>query len=368
MRILIDARTVSDHFPGIGRSTFELIRALARLLERDELILLSNPALSNTRFDLRSVLSGAKVRIVTTTARPFSITEQLLLPGQLKKLAPDVMHFPYPVMPYAAHGRIAIGIHDIIPIRLPQYFSLRHRLLYKASIRLALRSASRIICPSRATFLDIISVFHQDASRLAIVSGGVNESFHPLEPGELQPVRTAYGLREAYVLYIGSNKPHKNLPALIRAYTLLPKAPGLVVAGEEDPRYTNARELAQALKLNDRVRFLGSIPERDLPALYSGAMAFVFPSIYEGFGLPPLEAMACGVPVACSNIPCLSETVRDAALLFNPEHSEDIAAAVERVLGDENLRADLRIRGLRRAAELSWDEAARQALKAYRQI
>jgi alpha-1,3-rhamnosyl/mannosyltransferase len=113
---------------------------------------------------------------------------------------------------------------------------------------------------------------------------------------------------------------------------------------------------------------LGSIPEKDLPALYSGATAFVFPSIYEGFGLPPVEAMACGVPVACSGIPCLSETVGGAALLFDPEHPENVAAAVERILSDEKLRADLRVRGLRRAAELSWDEAARQALKIYHRM
>jgi alpha-1,3-rhamnosyl/mannosyltransferase len=368
MRIVIDARTVSDHFPGIGRYTFDLIRALARQLDGDELILLFNPALPNTRFDIQSLASGSNVRLANTSARPFSLREQVHLPGMLKRLAPDITHFPYPVMPYAAQGRIAVSIYDAIPIRLPQYFSLRNRILYQVTIRLAMRSASRILCPSQATISDLISAFHLDASRLAIVPGGVSESFHPLAPGESEPIRTAYSLPEPYVLYVGSNKPHKNLPALIRAYSHLPKAPVLVVAGEEDPRYTEARSLAESLALTARIRFLGSIPEKALPSLYSGAMVFVFPSKYEGFGLPPVEAMACGVPVACSDIPCLNETVRDAALLFDPGHPESIAAALERIVNDGELRNDLRMRGLRRAAELSWDAAARQALKIYHQM
>jgi glycosyltransferase involved in cell wall biosynthesis len=368
MRIVIDARTISDHFPGIGRNTFELIRALARRLDGEELVLLFNPSLPNTRFDIRSIASGANVRIANTSARPFSLQEQLHLPGVLKKLAPDIMHFPYTVMPYAVQGRIAVSIYDVIPIRLPHYFSLRNRTLYQVTVRLALRSASRILCPSRATMSDLMSAFHLDAARLAIVPGGVSESFHPLAPGQVEPVRTAYSLPEKYVLYVGSNKPHKNLPALIQTYAHLPGAPVLVVAGAEDPRYTNARSLAETLGLTARIRFLGSIPEKDLPALYNGAMAFVFPSKYEGFGLPPVEAMACGVPVACSNIPCLNETVRDAALQFDPGRPESIAAALERIVNDGELRNDLRMRGLGRAAELSWDEAARQALKIYHQM
>jgi alpha-1,3-rhamnosyl/mannosyltransferase len=172
-------------------------------------------------------------------------------------------------------------------------------------------------------------------------------------------------LSEPYLLYVGSNKPHKNLPALVDAYARLPKAPLLVLAGGEDPRYREARGRVNSFGLAGRVRFLGAIPESDLPALYSGAQAFIFPSDYEGVGFPPLEAMACGVPVACSDIPALRETVGDGALLFNSKDPAAIAAAIQRILTDPDLRTDLRGRGLRRAGELPWHRAAQQTLEIY---
>jgi len=366
MRIVIDIRTISDHFPGIGRYAYDLVRALARQVQREELILLSNPALRNTRFDMESLQSDSKIRIQTTTAPPFSLREQLQLPVALKALKPDVTHFPYPVLPYAAARPIVVNIHDIIPIRLPRYFSLRHRVLYRISLRLAIRSAGWILCPSEATIRDMRSALRLEAARLIKVPGGIGESFFPRAKSEVDSVRTAYGLPESYLLYVGSNKPHKNLPALIDAFARLRGAPCLVLAGEEDARYPETRRRVETLRLADRIRFAGAVRERDLPALYSGALAFVFPSRYEGFGFPPLEAMACGTPVVCSDIACLRETTGDAALHFNPEKVSSIAGAIERLLEDGALREDLRARGLRKASGLSWEQAARQTLAIYR--
>jgi glycosyltransferase involved in cell wall biosynthesis len=365
MRIVIDARTISDHFPGIGRYTYNLVCSLAQQMEKDEMVLLSNPAPANTRFDMAAIGPGSKVRIEHTSARPLTLLEQVQLPGELKKLMPAVTHFPYSIMPFAARHPIVITIHDMIPLRLPQYFSLRHRILYRLSLSLALRSASHVICLSNATVADLKSSFRVDASRIHTVPAGIAEPFHPCTNDEMEPVRSAHGLSEPYLLYVGSNKPHKNLPALVDAYARLRKAPLLVLAGEEDPRYKMARQRVEKLGLTDRVRFLGAVPENNLPALYSRALAFVFPSKYEGFGFPPLEAMACGVPVACSDIPSLRETVGDAALLFNAEDPEAFAAAIERILTDAEVRSVLRGRGLRRAAELPWHRAARQTLEIY---
>jgi len=365
MRIVIDARTISDHFPGIGRYTYNLVCSLARQVEKDELVLLSNPALTNTRFDMEAIGPASKFRIEHTSARPLTLLEQVRLPGALKGLMPAVTHFPYPIMPFAARNPIVITIHDIIPLRLPQYFSLRYRILYRISLSLALRSASLVICLSNATLTDLKSAFRVDTSRFQTVPAGIAESFHPCMHDEIEPVRSAHGLSEPYLLYVGSNKPHKNLPALVDAYARLRKAPLLVLAGEEDSRYRMARQRVDKLGLTDRVRFLGAVPEKNLPSLYSGALAFVFPSKYEGFGFPPLEAMACGVPVVCSDIASLRETVGDAALLFDSEDSEACAGAIERILTDADLRSDLRGRGLRRAAELPWHRAARQTLEIY---
>lgn len=366
MRIVIDVRTISDHFPGIGRYTYNLVRSLAQFLEQDELVLVSNPYLPNSRFDIEAIGPGLKVRTVHTAARPFSLMEQIRFPGELRRLRPDVMHFPYSVTPFAAPRPAVINIHDIIPLRLPRYFSLRQRLLFRGSMSLALRSAGIVICLSNATLADLKSVFRVDPSRCYVVPAGIGEPFHPCAADEVQRVRSAYGLTAPYLLYVGSNKPHKNLAALVDAYARLRHSPLLVLAGKEDPRYMEARRRVEALGLAACVRFLDSVPEQDLPALYSGALLFAFPSRYEGFGFPPLEAMACGLPVACSDIPCLRETAGEAALLFDPESTDAIAEAIGRLIDDDGLRADLRARGLRRAAELSWDRAAQQTLEAYR--
>jgi alpha-1,3-rhamnosyl/mannosyltransferase len=185
----------------------------------------------------------------------------------------------------------------------------------------------------------------------------------------VEAVRRRYALPERYVLYLGSNKPHKNLIRLIEAWALLAEygtRSTLLIAGTWDPRHPEPRLLARRLGL-ENIRWLGPVPEPDIPALYAGATAFVFPSLYEGFGLPVLEAMACGTPVACSNTSSLPEVVGDAALLFDPTDAAGIAEALSRLMHDADLRADLRERTLRQAARFSWERTARATLTVYRQ-
>ena len=365
MPTILDARTISNRFPGIGRYGYQLARAIARQKDRDELVLLTNPG-SSTRFKIADLALEPRVRIVPTEARPFTAREQLLLPGELRKLRPDVTHFPYFVMPCLAPRPAVLTIHDLIPARLPRLFTFRQRILYRASLSLALRAAAVVICISQATQSDLQSLCRVDRARTVVIPEAAADTFQPRAAEEIERVRAAHHLPGDYTLFVGSNKPHKNLPALIEAYSGVPGAPALVIAGHEDPRDDGARRAVERLNLTERVRFAGGILEDDLPALYSGARAFIFPSLYEGFGLPPLEAMACGVPVACSGIPSLRETAGDAALYFDPKDKGSIAGALERILVDGALRADLRIRGLRRASELSWDVTAKKTLQAYR--
>jgi alpha-1,3-rhamnosyl/mannosyltransferase len=174
------------------------------------------------------------------------------------------------------------------------------------------------------------------------------------------------------VLYLGSNKPHKNLVRLIEAWRIVTSsfqlpASCLIVAGVWDERYPEVKLRAAELGLGDRVIFLGPVAESDLPALYSGATLFAFPSIYEGFGLPVLEAMACGVPVVCSNVSSLPEVAGAAALLVDPLDVDGLAAAIGRVLADGNLRAELRQKGVAQAARFTWEETARRTLAIYRE-
>jgi alpha-1,3-rhamnosyl/mannosyltransferase len=171
-------------------------------------------------------------------------------------------------------------------------------------------------------------------------------------------------------LYIGSNKPHKNLMRLVKAWAKIPPPPdiSLVIAGVWDRRFPEVKLMAQELGLTGSMIFLGPVEEADLPALYSGALAFVFPSEYEGFGLPVLEAMACGVPVACSNVSSLPEVAGDAALTFAPMDVEAMAATLHRLIKDAELRVNLKERGLHRAAQFSWEKTAQATLHLYREL
>ena len=368
MRTIMDARTASDHFPGIGRYTYSLAREMVRRGTLEQLLLIVNPQSTNKRFDLAPLTETSGVRLVETSARSFTLREQLQLPGQLRELSPDVLHYPYTIMPLATPRPYVLTVHDIIPLRFPQYFSVGQRMLYRLFLKITLNSAACVICVSEVTRSELNSVLSVESDRLYVVHEGVSEEFQPCAADELARVRTRYGLPEDYLLYLGSNKPHKNLAALVDAYARVHSAPVLVLAGTEDPRYPEARCRVDSLNLEKRVRFVSSIMEKDLPALYGGATAFLYPSIYEGFGLPPLEAMACGVPVVCSDIPSLRETTGDAALRFDPGNTDSIAASLERIVQDSKLRTVLKDRGFRHSAEYSWEKAAEKTVSIYRRV
>jgi glycosyltransferase involved in cell wall biosynthesis len=368
MRTILDIRTTTGHFPGVGRYAYQLAHALSRQANRDELVLLTTPESTRMRFDISALAAQPGVRIVQTHASPFSLREQIELPGALRRLAPALMHFPYVIIPFAAPKPYVLAVHDIIPIQLPRFFTLRQRILYRVSLSLAVRRAHGVICISESTRADVQSRLRVDPSRLFVALAGVSSEFYPRGSEEIQQVRKAYHLPDDYILYVGSNKPHKNLPTLVEAAALLRSKNLLVVAGASDSRFSQEFMNVERLGLASRVRFLGSVQEEVLPTLYSGARAFVFPSLYEGFGLPVMEAMACGIPVACSDIPSLRETAAGAALFFNPKDPQAIATALDQVIQDDHLRADLRHKGTKRAAELTWDATAQQVLKVYQAV
>ncbi|MBC8449717.1 MAG: glycosyltransferase family 4 protein [Chloroflexi bacterium] len=371
MRIGIDGRYIQDHFPGIGRYTYSLISGLAPLAADDTLVVLYNPALPNSRYDLAALAQHRNVELVRVAVPTFSLAKQLRLPSLASDLALDILHSPYYVKPYRLPVPSILTIYDAIPTRYPAYYPRRARLLIRLLKRLALRSAAHCIAISEATKADFVRYHAVAPQRITAVPLAASARFCPAEAAAIAAVRERYRLPPDYVLYLGINKPHKNLVRLVEAWSTSPIAHGksqLVLAGREDPRYSQARQRVKELGLEEGVRFLGEVGEADLPALYSGATAFVFPSLCEGFGLPVLEAMACGVPVACSNTSSLPEIVGDAALTFDPADVEAMAAALSRLLGDSDLRADLRQRGLERAQRFTWAETARRTLEVYRGV
>jgi alpha-1,3-rhamnosyl/mannosyltransferase len=362
-RYVLDARTATNHFPGIGRYTVSLAQAMLPLLRQDErLILLRDPGQSS-----RWNLADLPTQIVDALVSPFSLKQQWHIPALLKQLQADLYHSPYFLMPYRPGRTTLLTLHDLIPLRYPQYYTLAQRLIFTVTIRLALRAADHCWAVSEATARDFQELLGLPAARVTAFPSAAAPYFRPQTL--TNELRARLQIPATYLLYFGSNKPHKNLSHLVEAYSrLTPSIPPLVIAGVWEARYPEARQRATALGLGERVRFLGPVAEDDLPPLYSGAAAFLFPSEYEGFGLPVLEAMACGAPVICSDSSSLPEVAGDAALLVPPQDLEALVATMTRLLRDAELQAELRRRGLAQAARFSWTQTAQKTLELYRNL
>jgi alpha-1,3-rhamnosyl/mannosyltransferase len=273
-------------------------------------------------------------------------------------------------MPYRPGLPTVLTVYDLIAMRHGEAVSLRARLLFRAATWLALGAAQEVITISQATRDDLLAHFSFPADRVTAISLAADPRFTPQSGEEIDRVRQAYHLPDRYLLYLGINKPHKNLPRLIQAYARLDQTPlpPLVIAGAWDERYPQAKEMAHDQGLGNSVRFLGRIDDRDLPALYSGCLGFVFPSLYEGCGLPVLEAMACGAAVACGDRSSLPEVAGDAALLFNPTDVDAMAQALHTLIHDEARRRSLAQASLLQARLFSWERTACETLAVYRRL
>lgn len=373
MNIGIDARYIQDHFPGIGRYTFNLIRALVEVAPNEHFVVFYNPALRNTRYDLSELAHYPNIELRRIDLRTFSIAEQVAWPRIARDLSLDLLHSPYYIKPYWLPCPSVVTIYDVISARYPEYLpSAWARLAFEVTTRLALASARQVITLSHASQRDLEELYGVPATKICVTSLAADECFRPASAEAIDAVRARYCLPERYVLYVGINKPHKNLVRLVEAWARI-KDWGLgtwklVIAGREDLRHGAARKRVEELGVGHVIQFLGEIAEADLPALYSGAELFVFPSLYEGFGLPVVEAMACGTPVVCSNVSSLPEVVGEAGLLVNPMDVDALADAILKVLRDRNLHETLRLKGVAQAARFSWQETARLTLQAYRKV
>lgn len=375
MRIALDARTIQDHFPGIGRYTYNLALALADVAPRDELLVLHNSTQRNTRFDLSPLRAKTPIQIVETNARNFSLAEQWRISAWLRRARADVYHSPYYLMPFVTPCPAIVTVHDLIPLLYPQYFTAAQRIIFNVAIRLAVRATRHVVADSHATARDLQRLLRVPPAKITAIAAAADPQLVRPSPDVIAAMRARNQLPAEYALYLGSNKPHKNLVRLIEAYARVAQRNRipLVIAGHWDASHPEAKRTAERLSLGAAIRWLGPAPQADLPALYAGATLFVFPSEYEGFGLPVLEAMACGTPVVCSSSSSLPEVTGDpatgsghsAAILFNPRDTQDMADAIMRALSDEALQAQLATDGLRRAQQFTWDETARQVYALY---
>ncbi len=374
--VLLDGRTIGDHYPGIGRYAYHLADALASVAPGWEFRLLHNPGEPNSRFDVtRLAGSHPNLELLHCPLSPFAPAQQWRVPGMIRGLhrRPALYHSPYYLMPYRSGLPAVVTMHDLIPLLYPGYFSLRERLLFRLTTWMALRCVRQIIAVSAGTKSDLQRYFHVPGACVSVIAEAPGPLFRPAAPQALEAIRRRYDLPAHYALYFGSNKPHKNLVRLMEAWANVAGRNGevaagrcpLVIGGHWDARYPAARDRAETLGLGRQVRFIGPVAEEDLPALYAGAVVFVFPSLYEGFGLPLLEALACGTPVVCSDRSSLPEVAGDAALLVNPLDVDALADALLRLLEDTALREHLAGRAIAHAATFSWERAARETLEVY---
>lgn len=269
----------------------------------------------------------------------------------------DVFLSPYYKMPLTCPCPAVITMHDLLFLDYPPtppHGTALYRLLFRVGSAVMARRAAAILTDSEWSRREILTRLRLPAGRVVVTPLGVSPRFRPIAPAFARPVAARYGLAGDYILYVGNFRRHKNVGALLQAYAALP-APlragvSLALSGAPETGAAPLRAAAEARGLGDAVRFLGSVPDADLPALYSGATLFCFPSLAEGFGLPPLEAMACGAPVLCSDAAALPEVVGKAATLVDARSPEAIAAALEVLLTDGSARTRLRERGMARAA------------------
>lgn len=362
-RVVLDARTATPRFPGIGRYVANLARALAELAPPGP-VLLYDPTTPPAR------LPSSGLAPLPCAASPCGLTQQWRVPRALRRANAQLYHSTYYLMPYLPGAPTVLTVYDLIPLRYPRYFSVAQRLVFAVAHRLALRTARAVLAISEATRADLARAFGAAAEKVTVTPLAAAEQFRPQSPAAIDALRHRVELPDRYALYVGSNKPHKNLARLVEAFASVHRHPAcaslrLIIAGRWDPRYPEAPTRARQLDVMDRVIFLPDVADDALPALYSGAELFVFASEYEGFGLPVLEAMACGTPVICANRSSLPEVAGDAARLVDPYDVTDLAAAIVELASRPERRAELQARGLAQAARFTWRRTAEQTYAAY---
>jgi glycosyltransferase involved in cell wall biosynthesis len=356
VRIAIDARKLHDF--GIGTYIRNLLIQLGRIDTETDYLLLCRSRDCAIASEI-----GPNFRCVTERSTPYSVGEQIHIPMTLRREHVDLFHEPHYVLPPLIHCRSVVTIHDCIHLMFPQY--LPNRLAYayaRGAIWAAVRRSDRILTVSETSKSDILRRFNVPADKITVVYNAIDDRLRvPPTEDEVARVRERYQLDDPFVLYVGNIKPHKNLERLIDAFDRLRRSGldhlKLLILGDEITKHQGLRRAVHQHKLHKHVRFLGFVPIETLAVLYRLAAVFVFPSLYEGFGLPPLEAMACGTPVVTSNASSMPEIVGEAAFLVDPYDVDSIADGMRQVLTRPDLRATLVERGFERAKMYSWEQS-----------
>jgi len=370
-RVCLDLSPAVHQHAGLGRYAQELLLALATADRQNEYVVFyNNPAAARVEPSLErfpkitTPLSYKPWRLSALLAHFTRIPQDPLLPGV------DLFHATDHLLPYFRRIKSVFTLHDLIFLFHPETHKSLNRWFLTLMMPRFLRAADAVIAVSECTKRDAIRFYRIPEEKITVIYEGVNPRFRPASPEAIAAVRARYGLPERFILYVGTIEPRKNLTTLLEAFhhLLATYDLRLVIVGKKGWLYERFFRRLRELGLENRVLFTGYVPDEDLPAIYSAADLFVFPSLYEGFGLPVLEAMACGTPVICSNTSSLPEVAGDAALLVDPTDARALTGAMEQVLTNERLWATLRAKGMERARGFTWEKAAYRTWEVYQQV
>jgi glycosyltransferase involved in cell wall biosynthesis len=360
MKICIDARPIGQKMHGIARYTYNMIKNLLKIDQQNQYTILIGK-------DFPGIPGKANnLRMMTLRSRWISISEQWELVKILKELKPDLFLATSFVAPVFNPFPMVMTIHDLNHIALSRNYSIFHAIYYKWVVKPAVKKSVKIVTVSEFSRKEISRYLMVPDEKIKVVYNGCGEEFRPIEDSKLlERVRKKYNFPETFILYVGSYKSHKNVSNLLKAYDRVSLKIPLVLSGRGSQELL---ELSKKFEMGKKIIFMGEVDESDLPIIYNCATLFVFPSYYEGFGLPPLEAMACGCPVVVSNAASLPEVCGDAAYYVDPRNVESISEGIYRVLTDENLRNTLILKGLERIKLFSWEKAAKEVLNVFDEI
>lgn len=367
MRIAIDARLSFSFQGGITQYTLNLVRALAAV-DRENIY-----TIFQRHGDQRIITSQDNFRRAYLWTPAHHPLEQYLLSLELLvHHSFDLIHWTDFIPPLYNHRPSVITVHDLAFLLYP-HFLTRDSARYYGLIDQAVRRADHIIAVSEATKRDLVRLTGTPPKKITVIYEAAEPIYTPIHDQDvLNEIRGRYHLPDQYILFVGTIEPRKNLKTLIQAFDLLrtnyKSSAHLVIVGKRGWLYEDIDQLIDQLGIQDQIHFLGRVPTADLPLLYNAAQMLVLPSFYEGFGLPPLEAMACGIPVIVSNISAMPEVVGDAALRVEPEDVEGFAVAMNRLLTEDDLRADMIAKGRKRARCFSWQRAAQETIQVYQKL
>ena len=371
MRIGLDGQPLTKPRTGVGHYTLELARALATRRPEDSFELVARDSFPADI--IRETATIPNLRAVSVKANLLTRRwSSIGLPRYIRQAGLDLFHGTNYQLPLTDAERNVLTVHDLSFFAYPETHDARFARRARLRLPIMLRAASRIITPTEAIKEELISRFKLDPFRITVTPEAPRENFFPMNRADTTEVRQRLGIENDFILFVGTIEPRKNLHTLVRAFECVSREtdgrPQLVIAGGEGWLTGDFDRLVRGSVLRERMRLTGYLTDEELRALYSSCKVFVYPSLYEGFGLPPLEAMACGAPVIASRIPAHEETLKDNARLVKPTDESALANAIVELLKDERARESLIRAGLAHVAKFSWGSTAEMTWNVYEAV